>query len=137
MRTYFFKVNGLKFTIIDFKHNPFPGNVSGRYNEYCVVLSQAGFKGTPGRGWYEFKKELLDEELNLRYLQEKLDMDEYTVRSFIPEFNKIVKKMRRFRIFDSLSLLMREIKSFIRKLMVYSRRYHWLITNRLHNRFAR
>ena len=93
MKNYYITVNGLNFSIIDSKNNPFPGNVSGRYNEYCIVLNQAGYKGTVGRNWYEFKKELLDERYNIGYLQEKLAMDEKTARLFIPEFNRIVNKM--------------------------------------------
>ena len=93
MENYYFTVNGINYTVIDFENNPFPGNVGGRYIEYCVVLSQAGYKGTVGRNWYEFKKEQLDERYNIGYLREKLAMDEETARLFIPEFNRIVNKM--------------------------------------------
>ncbi len=78
--------NSKRYSVIDTKGGKLPGNTGGRDSEYCVLLAE------DGRKWYEFKKEPFDERFDLRYLNEKLKMDEETARDFIPQFNAILDR---------------------------------------------
>ena len=76
--------NSKRYSVIDTNGETIPGNTGGRDSEYCVVLAE------DGRKWYEFKKQSLDERVDLSYLLEKLRMDEETAREFIPQFNELL-----------------------------------------------
>ena len=76
--------NGKRYSVIDTHGEPLPGNTGGKDIEYCAIL------GDEPQAWYEFKKQPLDVRIDLRYLNEKLGMDEETARDFIPPFNAIL-----------------------------------------------
>ena len=77
-------VNGNDYAVVDSKGKKLPGNTGGKDIEYCAILAEEPHI------WYEFKKLPFDERLDLRYLYEKLKMDESTGREFIPQFNELL-----------------------------------------------
>ena len=84
------KINDTRFKVIDLNGEKIPGNTGIKDDKYFVILSEIRAPETEGRIWYEFKKQSLYEQFDLRYLENKLGMDEDTARKFIPEFNKLL-----------------------------------------------
>ena len=76
--------NGKRYSVIDTNGETIPGNTRGKDIEYCAIL------GDEPHVWYEFKKQPMDVRFDLRYLNEKLKMDEVTARDFIPQFNALL-----------------------------------------------
>ena len=77
-------VNGKRYSVIDTKGETIPGNTGGKDSKYFAVLADEPHV------WYELKKQPMDVRFDLRYLHEKLKMDEETVREFIPQFNALL-----------------------------------------------
>jgi hypothetical protein len=76
--------NGKRYSIVDLKGETIPGNTGGKDNEYFAVLAEEPHI------WYELKKKPMDVRFDLKYLNEKLKMDEETARDFIPQFNRLL-----------------------------------------------
>jgi len=76
--------NSKRYSVIDTNGETIPGNTGGKDKDYFGVLAEEPHI------WYELKKKPMDVRFDLKYLNEKLKMDEETARDFIPQFNALL-----------------------------------------------